>query len=189
MKIKQMLGLLSAVLLIGTTPAAWAGEGHSHEEGPVAETGKALPSVTAVSKEYELVGRLKHDELSILIDRASSTEPVLASSLQVEGDGRRAKAPFDAGHGDYSVTDPEFLAWLHKPGHKTLTFTLTHAGGDEVMNGELDVHDEDLAEAGSPRSWKNYAAWVIGLIGGVILLIFAQRRLKAFRQQRLGGAA
>lgn len=189
MRIKPMLGLLSAVLLIATTPVAWAGEGHSHDEGPVAETGKPLPSVTAVSQAYELVGRLNHDELSILVDRSASTEPVLGASLLVEVEGRRANAPFDADHGDYSLTDPELIAFLLKPGHKTMAFTLTNGGESEILNGELEVHGDELAETASPRSWKSYATWVAGLIGGLSLILFALRWLKAARQQQQGGVA
>jgi hypothetical protein len=189
MKIKHTLGLISTVLLIAVALPTWAGEGHGHGEGPAAEAGKPSPSVTAVSESFELVGRLHHDELSILIDRASTTEPVLNASLNVEVDGRSATAPFHADQGDYSLTDPELLAKLHKVGSKSLVFTLVTGSDSDLLSGELDVHDEALAASGALRSWKDYAAWTGLMLAGLVVLTFLFRRLQASRKPRLGGAA
>jgi hypothetical protein len=189
MKIKHTLGLISAALLIAVALPTWAGDGHDHGEGPAAETGKPLPTVTAVSESFELVGRLHHDELSILIDRATTTEPVLNASLSVEVDGRSAIAPFHADHGDYSLTDSEILAKLQKAESKSLVFTLVTGSDSDLLSGELDVHDEVLAATGTLHGWKDYAAWTGLILAGLAALTVLFRRLQASRKQRLGGAA
>lgn len=189
MRIKHTFVAISTAFLIAVALPTWAGDGHDHGEGPAAEAGKPLPSITAISETFELVGRLHPDELSILIDLATTTEPVLNASLSVEVDGRSANAPFHADHGDYSLTDPEILAKLHKVGSKSLVFTLVTGSKSDLLSGELDVHDEVLATTSTHRDWKGYAAWTGLVIAGLVVLTFLFRRLQVFRKQRSGGAA
>lgn len=189
MKIKHTLSTLCAAILIASSAAVWAGEGHDHGEGPAAQAGKSLPVVTAVSESFELVGRLHRDELSILIDRASTTEPVLNASLTIDVDGRSIAAPFHADHGDYSLSDPAALAKLHQVGSKPLTFTLVAGNDSDLLTGELDVHDEDPAVAGRLLGWKENALWAGAALAGLALLSLLVRRIRASRNPHLGGAA
>jgi hypothetical protein len=189
MKIKPVLAAISAALLLAASVPAAAGGDHDHGNSPAAESGKTLPAVTAVSESFELVGRLGHDELSILIDRATTTEPVLNASLTVELDGRSAVAPFHADHGDYSLTDAEMLGKLRKVGSKALVFTLVAGAESDLLTGELDVHDEALTAAVHRYGWREYAAWIVAALTGLALLTLAARRLRAARNPRAGGVA
>jgi len=188
MTIKPTLGARGAVLLLAIALPAWAGDDHDHGAAAPAEAGKPLPVVTAVSESFELVGRLYPDELSILIDRASTTEPVLNASLTVDVAGRSIAAPFHADHGDYSLSDPEALAKLHQLGSKPLSFTLVAGNDRDRLSGELAVHDAGAA-AETPRlGGMEYVLWA-GLAGaGLALLGLLMRQRRAFRNSRLGGA-
>jgi hypothetical protein len=189
MKIKPVLAAISAALLLAASVPAAAGEGHDHGDAPATDSGKALPAVTAISESFELVGRLGHDELSILIDRATTTEPVLNASLTVELDGRSAVAPFNADHGDYSLTDAEMLGKLRQVGSKALVFTLVAGAESDLLTGELDVHDETLPAAVHRHGWREYAMWIVAALTGLALLTLLVRRLRAVRNSRAGGAA
>lgn len=177
-----------ALNVAGTLPAL-AGEGHDHGEAAVV-AGPALPSVTAVSETFELVGRLYPSEMSILIDRAASNEPVLNGKLTVDLDGRSADAAFHSDHGDYSLIDAEILKKLREPGVKTMTFTLIAGAESDLLGGELDIHDEVHAEeAPHTHGWKEYVPWA-GAAGGALLLLAALLRcLRTARNRNVGGAA
>lgn len=177
----------AALIVAGTLPAL-AGEGHDHG-GAAVVAGPALPSVTAVSETFELVGRLYPDEMSILIDRAASNEPVLDSKLTVDLDGRSVLAPFHSDHGDYSLTDAEILKKLREPGVKTMTFTLVAGAENDLLAGELEVHEEaHTGNASQPRDWKKYALWA-GPAGVILILLVMLVRRRASRNPRLGGVA
>lgn len=180
-------GILLAALLAASLPAH-AGDGHDHGEAPAAATGVVLPAVTAVSEGFELVGRLGGGELSILIDRIDSNEPVLGARLSVELDGRTVEAPFHADHGDYSMTDASLLALLEKPGVKALTFTLISGDESDLLTGEMDIHDEPAA-AGHVANWRDYALQGAAVALAILLAVVGLRRFGAARNARQGGAA
>lgn len=183
----SLLALACAAGLAVVAPTASAGDGHDHGDAPPATSGVAVPTVTAVSETFELVGRLHADELSILVDRAPSNEPVLGAELSVELDGRSVAAPFHVDH--YSLTDPQLLARLRQPGSKALAFTLLAGEDSDLLSGELDVHDEHNETAAAPArpAWSGYALGggaAMGLFG-----VFAVVRRRAARNLRNGGAA
>ena len=67
MKSTHLLAALSlAVLLLGTSMSATAGEGHDHGDAAPAAAGTALPRFAAVSETFELVG---------VLDGKTITEP------------------------------------------------------------------------------------------------------------------
>lgn len=189
MKIKLTLGALSAALLLATSPLAVAGDDHDHGAPATREAAPSVPVVTAVSEAFELVGRLHHDELSILIDRADSNEPVLHATLTVDVDGRSIAVPFHAEHGDYALSDPAVLAKLQQVGSKPLTFTLLAGEESDLLTGELDVHDAEPAVADHRHAWQEYAGWAGGAFAGLAVLGLAVRRQRAARQQAPGGVA
>lgn len=179
--------ILIAALLAVTLPA-YAGGGHDHGEAAVSAAGIVLPSVTAVTESFELVGRLGSGELSILVDRTDSNEPVLGARLSVELDGRTAEAPFHADHGNYSLTDTALLALLEKPGIRAMTFTLIAGDESDLLTGEMDIHDEPVA-AGHVASWRDYATQGGATALVILLAVVVLRRFAAVRQARRGGVA
>ncbi len=136
--------LLLAALL---TSASHAGPG---AHGPNGEhlDGDSAPSnavasndhrMEAASEDFELVATLADDELSILIDRFATNEPVLGARVEVESGSLKAVAKFHADHGDYAVADEAFLKALARPGNHPLVFTVVAGTESDLLEGVLKV--------------------------------------------------
>jgi hypothetical protein len=185
MHTKYTLRAAGMALMIALSWPTWAGDDHG--EQVASEAGKALPSVTAVSDTFELVGRLEHDELAILVDRAASNEPVLNATLQLRIEGRTALVPFDAEHGDYALRDKEILAALQAPGHKQLVFTLSTAALSEELSGELVVASDASHTTGARPFAKSIGLWFGLAVIVLVLLVVLSRRFPAWLKSGLGG--
>lgn len=139
------------------------GGGHVHSD-----TG---PRIETFTESFELVGHLQNGELSMLIDRYETNEPVLNGKLEAELNGLKTTARFHADHGDYAIDDAHFLGELAKPGKHSLVFTLITGEESDLLEGTLEVkkgdaqaHGQDDAH-GDGFSLRNWA------IGGVLLAI------------------
>lgn len=137
------------------------GGGHVHTD-----TG---PRIDTFTESFELVGHLQGDELSILIDRYETNEPVLNGRLEVELNGLKAPAKFHADHGDYAVDDANFLKALAKPGKHSLIFTLTVGEESDLLEGTLAVEAEKQAHDDSHGHSFSLKTWAVG---GIVLSIF-----------------
>ena len=65
-------------------PGAHGPNGEHLDAPTVAASGKASPRIEAKSELFELVGTLAGGELSLLIDRFQSNEPLLKAEVEVE---------------------------------------------------------------------------------------------------------
>ncbi len=143
--------------------------GHVHRD--------AGPRIETFTESFELVGRLQANELSILIDRYETNEPVLNAKLEVDLNGLKALAKFHSDHGDYAVNDERMLKALAKPGKHALLFTLTADNESDLLEGTLIVASATDADDHAHFPW----AWsVVGLFVVAVLLfaIFRFRRRK-----------
>lgn len=154
------------------------GGAHTHSD-----TG---PRIETFSESFELVGHLQKDELSILIDRYETNDPVLNAKLEIEMDGLKTEAKFHDDHGDYAVADEKFLQALRKPGKHALIFTLSTPEESDLLEGALHVgtgetaHDHDDGHDHSRRPWLvAIAALTLLLIGAVF---YKLRRTSAYRK-------
>lgn len=133
---------LAALLFLSLLPAHAApgahGPGGEHLDQP-AETQavSSRPRVEAQSDLFELVATLAANELSILVDRYETNEPVLGADIEVESGGKKAKAKFQADQGRYTVEDAAFLKMLATPGEHALVFTLKAGNDADLLNGAL----------------------------------------------------
>ena len=186
-----LLAFAWAILLaVGMPTNTNAGEGHDHGAAPSAAVEQVLPVVIATSETFELVGRLHADEMSILIDRIGTNEPVMGGKLTVDFNGRSAVAEFHNDHGDYSLTDAAILKQLREAGNKALTFTLIVGNESDLLAGEMDIHDSEAsATVAHGRTWIEYATWAGAAVLGLLLFAAAFQRLGAARKARLGGVA
>ena len=154
-----------------------AGEGHAHTD--------AGPRIDAFSQVFELVGRLQGDELSILVDRYATNEPVLDASLEVHLGDITALARFHADHGDYALDDARMLEALAAPGRHALRFQLTAGGESAVLEGTLEsaaAHGEDShAHGRAHRHGPSLAAW--GSAGVLIALVLSGLAIALARRQ------
>ena len=154
------------------------GPNGEHLDGPVAaaSTG-SVPRMETFTELFEVVGHLSGGELSILIDRYDTNEPVLNGKLEVQYKGLKAPARFHADIGDYAVDDPQMLAALSKPGKHALLLTLTAGGESDLIDGTLDVPQVASHGQQDAPSWRKWAATfgavVIAAVGAALV---ARRR-------------
>lgn len=147
---KTLLALL--VLAISTT--VLAGEGHDHGEAKApAGAVAASPRFQGHSDLFEVVGILKGDELSIMIDRYATNDPVLNAKVEVESGAVKKTAVFHADHGDYSLPAESF----RKPGTYPITLTIVSGKDTDLIAGDLVVLDP---EAGHDRSAESAGGWL-----------------------------
>lgn len=165
-----LLSFLLVLPLLGAAAPGAHGPNGEHLDAPsqVATTG-SRPRVEAATEAFELVATLYAEELSIVIDRFATNEPVLKGKLMVESGGLKAEARFHEEHGDYTVDEPKLLQLLRKPGEHALVFTLIAGEESDLIDAVLRVGDEADHGHGHGHShaleYSAYAAAGLLLIG------------------------
>lgn len=175
-------GLYGALLCA----AAWAAPGAhgpdgEHLDTPGAAVGSAasLPRLEAKSDQFELVASLSGAELSILLDRYETNEPLLNARVDVESGALKASAKFHADHGSYAVDEPAFVEALKKPGAHALVFTVIAGKESDLLDGTLNVatamtaddghaHGPQDGHAHAHGDWRRPAA-LIGVLSAFAL--------------------
>lgn len=99
----------------------------------------AVPRIEASTENFELLGHLHDAELSLVIDRFATNEPVMQGKVEVETNGIKAVAAFHADHGDYSIDDPAFIKALRAPGEHPIVFTILAEKDTDLLEGVLRV--------------------------------------------------
>ena len=170
---------LAWLSLAAPTHLAWAhGPDGDHDHAAAAAKPSVAPPAAearseARSEAFELVASLDGGELSVLIDRFDTNEPVLGAVVQVSLRGIQADATFHADHGDYAVTDDRLLALLLQPGPHELVFTVKQGEVSESVKTALMGPDEGSDE-GHDADHTHLPAWATqaaaALLAGVVAL-------------------
>lgn len=155
------------------------GPNGEHLDAPAASAGAVLPRVETFTEAFELVGQLSGGELSIMIDRYETNEPVLNGVLEVQYKNLKAKATFHADMGDYAVEDPALLAAISKPGAHPLLFTLVAGEESDLLEGTLQV-TQALDELDHDHDYAAWNPWLLAAIAAIVLAaaVFAVRRMR-----------
>ena len=179
---KHLYLLLIAMLVMSSACASPGAHGPNgeHLDGQATATGTiaSVPRIETFTESFELLGHLSGGELSIMIDRYETNEPVLNGALEVQYKQLKAKATFHADQGDYAVDDPAFLAAISTPGAHPLLFTLLAGEESDLLEGVLtvpepaDAHDH---EHGAGCRWWLVAAAALALVA-VAAVFLARRR-------------
>lgn len=182
----KRLNTLCLTLLIAATPfSIWAGDGHDHGEASPSATGPARPRFTAVSEAFELVGVLNGKQLTLYLDRAADNSPVKDAKLELELGGVKVDVK-PHGEGEFEAT----LAQELKPGEVTVSAMVVAGQETDLLAGDLDIHEDSHDEAAAQsRGWKVYSTWAVGGLLVLVLLAWALGRVRASRNNRVGGAA
>lgn len=168
---KFLLVYLLAMSAAVAAPGAHGPNGE-HLDAPGGHAaGDARPRIEAFTESFELVGYLQNGELSVMIDRYESNEPVLDGKLEVEFNGAKAAARFHADYGDYAVDDENFLKALARPGKHALLFTLTAGAESDLIEGTLEVPENGSGEAHDDNHGRG--ALLIWAIAGALLAVAA----------------
>ncbi|MBZ2206588.1 hypothetical protein [Massilia soli] len=173
----------AAMLAMSSTLASPGAHGPNgeHLDGQANATGATttVPRIETFTEAFELLGHLSGGELSIMIDRYETNEPVLNGVLEVQYKDLKAKAKFHADLGDYAIDDPKFLAAIAKPGSHALLFTLVAGEESDLLEGTLTV----AAAADDHGHEHGLSRWLLAAIATAILgaaAVFVTRR----RRQR-----
>jgi hypothetical protein len=182
---RVLAGALVAVPIATFALPGAHGPNGEHLDGPAQQATSTAPRLEAKSELFEMVATLSGGELSILVDRFDTNEPVLNAKVEVESGPLKAVAKFHSDYGDYSVDDAAFLKVLSTPGEHPLVFTIAAGTQSDLLEGTLKttaaVATDDHAHA--------LVKWGVGAAIGALLLAagaFAWRRRRTFPQ---GGAA
>jgi len=174
---------LAGMTLAFAAPGAHGPNGE-HLDGAVGQLGGATaPRLETFTEMFELVAHLQGQELSILIDRYPTNEPVVNGKLEVEFKGIKAPAKFHADHGDYSVDDARLVKALAQPGKHALLFTLTAGDDSDLLEGTLDVKAQAAAHAHDAAyfSYSRIAAAIAAALTIVALMLLLRRRQRLNR--------
>lgn len=193
--------VLAVTLAISSTLAQAApgahgpnGEHLDEKTSTPAAASSSAPRLEAHTEQFELVATLYDSELSILVDRFASNEPVLGAKLEVESGNVKASATFHADHGDYASDDPKLLQLLKTPGQHALVFTLTAGADSDLLDGTLVTtaagatmtHDHGAGDAsahgddhrhGLLEGWRGWALG--GLVAAVLFGGWSWQRRRA----------
>jgi len=148
---------------VAAGPGAHGPDGEHLDSPQQAKAGGTMsPRLDAQSELFELVAQMGGGELSLLIDRFATNEPVLNAAVEVESGNLKAKASFHADGGDYAVDDPAMLKLLATPGEHALVITVIAGAESDLLDGVLRVGasaaENDHGPAHGPRSWVLWAA-------------------------------
>jgi len=194
----RLLLSLAALLVGGTALASPGAHGPNgeHLDGPAPKTAGAssAPRMEAKSETFELVGHLRGDEFSMLVNRFETNEPVLNAKVEVENGALKAPAKFHADMGDYAVDDAVFLKALKAPGTHAIVVTIIAGAESDLLDGTLksegahadaDAHSHDDGHGhGLPLT-----AWLAIALAATGALIYAlSRRSAGSAAARNGGA-
>lgn len=141
-----VLTLAAFAPCVQAAPGAHGPDGeHLDAPGANATAGDTAPRFDASSEAFELVGRLSGGELSLMINRYETGEPVLQAKVEVESGSLKAAATFHADLGDYAVADQAFLNALSQPGEHPIVVTVLAGQEADLLDGTLLVSEADLA--------------------------------------------
>ncbi|ALD90619.1 MULTISPECIES: hypothetical protein [Cupriavidus] len=170
--------LIALVLLFGcglgyAAPGAHGPSGE-HLDAPAATSaGTTRPTIEANTEAFELVGTLYDDELSILVDRYATNEPVTAGTLEVELGEIKAQAKLHADLGDFSFTDAALLKALQAPGQHALVFTLVAGAESDLIEGRITVGGDEHGH--DHVAWKPWAGAAIAVVLALGLFVMIRR--------------
>jgi hypothetical protein len=171
-----------AIFLIAFGMNVSAGEGHDHGEAAAPSAGApASPRFQAHSDLFEVVGVLGKSELSILIDRYGTNEPVLDARVEVEVNNLKVTAKFHAEHGDYSVPAETLL----KPGTYPVTLTITSGKETDLLTGDLVVPDPEAGHSDAGSSTQPWLRWASYAVGGAVALLTLFTLFSMWRRRRV----
>jgi len=207
---RRGLGTLALMLSAWLTPA-WAAPGAhgpngEHLDGPTTSkaAADAAPRFETKTELFEVVGRLQGGELSMLIDRFETNEPVLKATVEVASGNAKAQARFHADLGDYAVDDAALLKLLSQPGEHALVITVTAGEDSDLLDAVLQVssavpleaahghdHASDNAHADhagdahddhGDHAWPHWLRWLIwaalGLAAAALAAVWIRKQSK-----------
>ena len=163
-------GLVLALLPV----PVFADEGHGGHGAPSSAIPVTLvPRVEAHSENFELVGKLEGEGLTLYLDRFATNEPVTNAAIEIESGAFKATMQSS---GDGLYTAP--AAALTTPGQYPLVFTIRAAEVADLLDGTLAVPSPQ-GEATHPHSLREWLLWIAGALVALAGIAWLLRRRMA----------
>ena len=144
--------------------------------GVQAGAASSIPHMEAATEDFELTAKLYGEELSVLLDRFATNEPVLNAKVELEYRGIKAVGQFHADHGDYSITDVHLLKALSQPGKHPLLFTVLAGNDSDLIEGTLEVPMTAAHAHGPAINWLWLIVAALLLAALAVVAIVHRRR-------------
>lgn len=167
------------------------GPGGEHLDGAAVQSAShgSRPRVETQSELFELVAYLHERELSVMINRFETNEPVLNASVEIATGATKANAKFHADHGDYALDDAALLKLLSAPGRHPLIFTIIAGNDSDLLEGTLAVAPAYGESHGHGHShWIEYLLIALGAIAVIGIAVVLWRRRTRRRMSDEQGA-
>lgn len=162
---------------------SWAHGGEDHGEVPkAAVVVSSLPRVYLTTEQFELVGVMNGEVLTIYLDQSATNSPVEKAQVEVESGSWKAVAK-ETGLAVYTVD----AAPLSQIGKHPLTVTVQAGDDSDLMSGMLEVGmpgkasgpDEHTHFKSEWAIWSGAAALLLAVIA-----LLAKRRRKHSRKNK-----
>lgn len=170
---------LWVVMVLAITAPAFAAGDHGAAKTPAGAVA-ASPRFQGYSDLFEVVGILKGDELSIMIDRYATNEPVLDAKVELETGALKQPATFHADHGDYSLPAESF----RKPGTYPIILTIVSGKDIDLIAGDLVVPDPEAGHDHSAESASGLMKWAKPAGAAALALIVLMIAVSMWRRRR-----
>jgi hypothetical protein len=146
--------LLSATLAVVLPLSVWAhgGEDHGEQAAPAAVTA-AAPRLITHTDQFELVGVLQGQVLTLYLDVVGTNTPVAKAQMELESGTWKAVAT-EVAPAVYTVP-AEFLA---QPGKHTLAITVQAGDATDLMDATLDI-GQTHTPAPPAHFWSGWNVW------------------------------
>lgn len=156
----RLLGTLFSIMMsIVMMTAAHAGPGHDHAETTTqVKDHNALPTLTAVSELYEVVGTTHASRMTLHLDKTDTNEPVTDAQIEVDFDGTSVKATQAEGGTFVVVVPPGFGS---KARTTPVAVTVLSSAGNDLLAGEY-IQEPDV---------HGYFSSMLGIASIVLVLI------------------
>lgn len=162
-----------ALTFLLLSPNAHAGPGHDHGAGDSKVSGSALARFAAVSEEFELVGIVEGQRITLYLDRFADNTQVRDAQIEIEIAGNKYNAK-KFGEDDYEIILKEEL----KSGMIAVTATVNAGDVTDLLATELDMHKDEQGQV-TRFSWKAMALWT----GAALLALLALAAARRIRSQ------
>ena len=170
--------LLGAAVLLASPQIVLAHEGHDHGAPAAAPlpTQALTPKFVAVSEDFELVGVLSREALTLYLDDTRTNRPIDGATLELASEGLTGKAEREA-PGTYRLA----LKAPLPAGSYALTLSIDSAQGSDLLTARLDVA-KPAAAADSVASAAR-VTWKV-LAGSALLLVVVATAILLLKRQR-----
>ena len=182
---KLAAGLGLAWFTVHALAGGDSSDGHTHAQEPpvvLAPQVSAAPRLISQTEQFELVGTLQGNVLTLYLDQFATNTPIEKAQIELESGSWKASAT-EVSPAVYTVPAQA----LAQPGKYPMTITVQAGDAFDLMDATLEVGaaSEATRSAAHTHFWGEWAVWVgAGALALAALALVARRRQKYQRKHR-----